>query len=295
MHIGISNLRPGFVPKKLSTLALVSFSVIQVPLAWGYVHFYTHFFGLTGGASAPYRAMIPSTLYLLTAFATVRLFQIFLRADLWSRSPFYCENNWIATLAAGFLGFLPMVVHLTTGLFFLNARVQWKPLGESFALAPSLAFLVVCCLNAGAEELVFRNTPIALAGKRKAVLAFLVPSLVFVFVHFIAPNQLFGYWRGIELLSAALFFFAIALNQGLLAATLAHTAWNLSLFLTDGSWDVGAVMNIHWASSKESYLFGNCVCLWVITLPYILAWARVKQKRATPPDFTLRLTRVTPA
>ena len=183
-----------------------------------------------------------------------------------------------------------MVLQLAAAFFFGKARVQWRPVGEVLGLLPFLSFLVVCFLSAGAEELVFRNTPIALAGHRKTILAFFIPTLVFILIHFITPNHAFSFLRALELFSAALLFFVVASDKGLLASTVAHTAFNLGLFLTEGNWALGAVANIHWAGSNESYLIGNCLSLWGVTLVYVLLWARAKQKRSLPRDFTLRLT-----
>ena len=77
--------------QNLSSFAIVAFSFIQFLLAWTYVRVYVNLFGLHEGFAI--RAVFPTLIYALAAIAIVRLFQGFLRTDLWFRSPFYCSGS----------------------------------------------------------------------------------------------------------------------------------------------------------------------------------------------------------
>ena len=240
--------------------AVIIWSLLQLGLFWALVRFCVRVLGFRPSArlfEGPHHMLLPVLAHAAIAVGMVLLLQRILGVEEFARSPWFSSGDTTAIVGCVALGMLPAGADLVLASACRHRRILIRPRAGVYPGGVLLALGVALLSTAFVEELVFRSVPLGLLGGDRLALAYLIPTVAFAAIHFLETRRPRGIYRHVHLFTGALFFFVVALRCGLVAATCAHAASNLSVVMIEGNWRLGSLLKIDRPQDSERYLHNS--------------------------------------
>jgi len=190
---------------------------------------------------SPHRLLVPSFGHVLIAVGSVLLLTMVPGVGRTPRSVWFASGDRASVLVCAVLGLVPTLVNVLAVTALHRSGAPRRRRAQRYPVGRLMGFTIALSAHAFVEELLFRNVPLALMGTEHLAAAYAIPVLAFIAVHFLGPRRPRSPARVVHLAAGALFFFVVACRFGLFHATVAHVMANLSVGLTEGYWEIGAL------------------------------------------------------
>ena len=240
--------------------AVIIWSLLQLGLFWALVRFCVRVLGFRPSVrlfEGPHQMLLPVLAHAAIAAGMVLLLQRILGVEEFARSPWFSPGDTATIVGCAALGMLPTGTDLVLASAYRHRRIIIRPRVGVYPGGLLLALGVALLATAFVEELAFRSVPLALLGGDRLAAAYLIPTAAFAAIHFLEARRARGITRHIHLFAGAFFFFVVALRYGLVAATFAHAASNLSVVMIEGNWRLGSLLRIERPEDSERYLHNS--------------------------------------